>query len=135
MVRRGCGLECKLTQARFRLKTLADIYNNIKRAFMKILAQNSQKTPLFFTISQKKNKYLAPRASTVTCARREVMLLDAIMLYGAYSTLDTLSSLYYLLLIIYIVFRCVCVVSDFFLAFQMLHTRNVETGTLLCWKY
>ena len=44
----GCGLECTLTQAWFRLKMLAD--NNIKRVFMKILAQNSQKTPLFFTI-------------------------------------------------------------------------------------
>ena len=50
MVRRGRGLERKLTQTRFRLTTLAD--NNIKGAFMKNLAR---KTPLFFTVVRKIN--------------------------------------------------------------------------------
>ena len=85
MLRRGCGLDCKLTQAQFRLKTLAD--NNIKRAFMKILAQNYIKRTLFFTILQK-TKYLAPRASHMPKVRSHVIRHN--MLYGAYSALDTL---------------------------------------------
>ena len=70
MVRHGCGLECKLMQALFRLKTLAD-NNNMKQAFMKNVAQNSRKTPLLFTVLRK-IKCLAPRASHVRKAGSHV---------------------------------------------------------------
>ena len=72
------------------LRTLVD--NNIKRAFMKNLAQNSQKRPLFFTVLRK-IKCLAPRASHVCKAGSHVIQCKHLVWSIARWTLSLLSTL------------------------------------------